>query len=137
MNNKNGWGLAEMIMLLCILGFFFLIAIILIIKFYSAVDIHLSNTDTIDEKIYYELEESLKQAGNKYLDDKYENISDLNSITISMSKLESLGYLSVQDFGRCNGYVISSIVNDQYISDSFISCDGYESIGYERGLANE
>lgn len=137
MKNKNGWGITEMIMLLCILGFFFLIAIILIIKFYSAVDIDLSNTNSADDKTYYQLEKSLEQAGNKYLDNKYENISDLNSITISIEKLESMGYLNNQDFEDCNGYVISSIVNSKYISDAYISCGNYKTIGYESGIVNE
>ncbi len=137
MKNKNGWGMTEMLMLLSILAFFFLVAIILIVKFYSAVDIDLSNTNEISEKSYYELEKELEYAANRYLDNKYENISDLNSITITIEKLKNMGYLENIDFKGCKGYVISSIINGDFISDSYISCDGYKTIGFESGIVNE
>ena len=50
MKSKNGWGFMEMIMLLGILAFFFLLAIIMIVKFYSEVDIDLSNDSSITKE---------------------------------------------------------------------------------------
>lgn len=138
MKSKNGWGFMEMIMLLGILAFFFLLAIIMIVKFYSEVDIDLSNDSSITkEKTYYELEKTLEQAANRYLDDKYENISDLNTITISKTKLENMRYIDNIDFRGCKGYVLSNIINGEFNSDAYLSCDGYKTIGFERGLDNE
>ena len=70
-------------------------------------------------------------------DDKYENISDLNTITISKTKLENMGYIENINFRDCKGYVLSSIINGKFNSDAYLSCDGYKTIGFERGLDNE
>ena len=138
MKHKNGWGFSEMIMLLGILAFFFLLAIVMIVKFYSEVDIDLANDNSIStEKTYYELEKTLEKAAGRYLDDKYENISDLNTITITKTKLDNMGYIENVDFRSCKGYVLASIVNSEFITDAYLLCDGYKTIGYERGIDNE
>lgn len=137
MKNKNGWGLTEMLILICILMFFFLIALVLIYKFYEAFDNDVTNTNGVNELSYIETEEALEYAANRYLDNKYENISDLNAITISMNKLANMGYLVDFAHADCEGYVISKIVNNNYISDAYISCDGYTTTGFESGMLNE
>lgn len=126
-----------MIALLCILGFFFLIAIVLIIQFYSAIDVDLDNNSAVDKNAYVELENKLEKAANRYLDNKYENISDLNSITIPASKLKDFGYISDYEMMDCNGYVISNIVNGNYVSNSYVLCKNYKSNGYKDGVINE
>lgn len=126
-----------MLVLIGILMFFFLISLVLIYKFYSNFDNTLINTNSVNEKSYYETEEALEHAANRYLDNKYENMSDLNSITISMKKLKNMGYLSDFIHADCDGYVISSIINSEYISNAYISCEGYKTTGYESGMLDE
>ena len=137
MKNKNGWGLTEMLILVGILMFFFLISLVLIYRFYEAFNKEVTDTNSIDEKAYYETEVALEHAANRYLDNKYENMNDLNSITIPMRKLENMGYLVDFVYADCDGYVISSIVNGKYISDAYISCDDYKATGYESGMLDE
>lgn len=137
MKSKNGWGLTEMLVLIGILMFFFLISLVLIYRFYASFNSEITNTNSVDEKSYYEAEEALEHAANRYLDNKYENMSDLNAITIPMEKLESMGYLIDFVHADCAGYVISSIINGEYISNAYISCDDYKTTGYESGMLDE
>lgn len=137
MSNKNGWGLTEMLVLIGILMFFFLISLVLIYKFYNSLDIAPADTVSVDERTYIETEKSLEYAANRYLDNKYENINELNAITISVNKLKNMGYINEDIYADCDGYVISKIVNKEYISDAYISCDGYKTTGYESGMLNE
>lgn len=137
MKNKNGWGLSEMLILIGVLMFFFLISLVLIYRFYSSIGEDVSSTNSVDEKSYYETEEALEYAANRYLDNKYENMSNLNSITIPIEKLENMGYLADFIHSDCDGYVISSIVNGEYISDAYVSCDDYRTTGYESGMLDE
>ena len=126
-----------MLILIGVLMFFFLISLVLIYRFYASLDSEITNTNSVDEKSYYETEEALEHAANRYLDNKYENMSNLNSITIPMKKLGNMGYLVDSVHADCNGYVISSIVNGEYFSNAYISCDNYKTIGYESGMLDE
>lgn len=137
MKNKNGWGLTEMLILIGVLMFFFLIALILIYKFYDSFGNSVANKNSVNNLSYVETEKAMEYAANRYLDNKYENISDLNAITISMNKLVNMGYLVEFVHANCDGYVISKIINNNYISDAYISCDGYTTAGYESGMLNE
>lgn len=137
MKNKSGWGLTEMLVLIGVLMFFFLISLVLIYRFYASLNSEITNTNSVDEKSYYETEEALEHAANRYLDNKYENMNDLNAITIPMEKLESMGYIIDFVHADCTGYVVSSIINGEYISDAYISCDNYKTTGYESGMLDE
>ena len=135
--NKSGWGLTEMLVLTGILIFFFFIAILLIYQFYSTLERDVLDTDNVNITTYKETENALEEAANKYLDNKYVNMNNVNKITISMDRLSDMGYLIDFVYEDCDGYVISSIVNGEKISDAYISCDNYKTNGFESWRINE
>lgn len=135
--NKNGWGLTEMLVLTGILVFFFFIAILLIYKFYSTLERDVIDTDSVNITGYEETESAIEHAANMYLDNKYANMNNINSITITMSKLSDMGYLTEFIYEDCDGYAISKIINGQNISDAYISCNNYKTPGFESWRVNE
>lgn len=135
--NKSGWGLTEMLVLSSILLFFFIIAIVLIHQFYNNLKKDTTNSNVVDSYVYKNTESALEDAANEYLSNKYYNMNNLNSITISMKKLADMGYFVEAVYEDCNGYVISSIINGKNISDAYISCKNYKTSGFESWRINE
>ena len=135
--NKNGWGLTEMLVLTGIILFFFLVAIFLIYRLYSNLDRTINNNEFVNYKTYSETEVALENAANSYIDNKYEGMTDTATIVISLKKLVNMGYLVENIHEDCNGYTLSSIINGESISNAYISCDEYETTGYESWRINE
>lgn len=138
MKNKNGWGILEMIALVGILLFFFLLSIVLIINFYRSVIKKDINVDTKNNyhysessiKNYNELEHEIEEAANKYLDSKYSDNSNVGTTVVNIDKLLNAGYYSNRGFEDCDGYVISSINAGIINSKAYIKCDNYITKGY-------
>lgn len=135
--NKNGWGLVEMLILTGIIVFFFLVAIFLIYRLYSNMDKIVVNKDYVDTTAFKNTEISLEDAANRYLNNKYENLENTNTIVLTKNKLENMGYIVGAIHADCDGYVLSSIINGKNNSDAYITCSDYETTGFESWRLNE
>ena len=137
--NNRGWGLIEMVALVGILFFFFLLSILLIRTFYANIDknkneVYIEN-NTSDKYVYNytQIENNLKNAADNYMKDKYISLDDVGFVTISMNKLIDFGYYSNVSHEDCKGYVISQIIDGEVNSKPYISCNNYVSPGFESG----
>ena len=126
MNNK-GWGLAEMIVLCCILIGFLLLTVVLVNQLYSDIDELERNTSEKYGYSYREIEDNLENAAKNYYkknkgltiimsDDLLEN----NYITVS--KLKPLNHDE-----PCIGYV--EVIDNKNFK-AYISCEEFETEGY-------
>lgn len=130
--NNKGWGISQMIALLGILFFFFLLSIVLIIRFAkeaypSGLDVSNGYNDVAE---YTSIEGEIEKAANKYINSKYSSISQMNDIIIPVDTLQQLGFYSNVGHEDCDGYVISNIVNGSPVSEAYVKCSDYTTKGY-------
>lgn len=128
---KQGWSLTEMMVLISILFIFFLITIVLINKFYSSLKKKPITSDYVDYLSAQETETALEKAALKYIEVNYGYASILNVQRISKTQLEKDDFLNVKIHEDCDGYVIVKSNNDGYQAQAFISCNNYETPGYQ------
>lgn len=116
--SKNGWGLKEMIIVSGILILFLGLAIynIYTIKTY------------FNNREYYSLENMLLEQSEIYLS-SYNNLLTNEGIIVSNTDLD----ITLKDNGGnfCKGYVKITKSRGIINKTPYISCDKYETLGYE------
>ena len=128
MQNKNGWGLNEMLVFCAIIIAFLILTVILINQLYSG----LEKNEKQEEKTNYtykEVEENLKLAAkNYYKKHKDEEIEIVLSEDLLLEKYITEEQLTpTKEQFPCAGYVE---IEDVVKYNSYISCDNYETEGY-------
>jgi len=129
MQGKNGWGLTETIIGICVIMSFVLLVVMLVNDLYAnfptETESAISNTSTNN---YKQIENNLYKAANKYYL-KYKN-SLTNGNVITSEILINEYYLDKEDMmvntDECTGYAL--VYNDSL--KTYISCDNYETEGY-------
>lgn len=123
--NKKGFTLIEVLSVIIILG--------IIITF--AYPIVTNTLDRNKNSIYKEQEKRLEEAANKYLNEQYIP-STQTSYVIEKSNLISSGYIEeIYDIenadNTCEAYVDITNLNTIPNIKAYISCENYETQGYE------
>lgn len=154
--NNHGWGMRDMIIYMCILLLFLLIAVYSINSFYKTLEKDANATKEVSHKsqndettpstsnetqkepvnytYYYELEEKLKAATLSYMKDyPYDLSSSIEKVT--SGTLINLQYMDVMkdQFGKntCSGYSnVYQDMNQGYVLYTYISCSNYTTDGY-------
>lgn len=152
--NNHGFGMRDMIIYLCVLLLFLLIAVYSINSFYKTLEkdanaskevVHESqkedtstSVDTKEEPVdynyYYTLEEKLKEATLSYMHDyPYDLSSSIEKVT--SGTLINLDYIDpmMDQFGNntCSGYSnVYQDMNQDYVLYTYISCSNYTTDGY-------
>lgn len=143
--NKNGWGIATMIIFMSILLLFLVIVTIMIYRFYvvrTQIDYNLHNSTTKVSNpnnnvnsIYRSYENSIKQNAITYIYTYYENNLIDNSVKITVDNMVNKkimeNIIDPKDNSICSGYAIVEIVNNKIVSTPYLKCANYETDGYE------
>ena len=129
--NKRGWGYFQMMWMCGILLFFFLLAIILIVKFYNGLDLKLKSTTSVELKTREQMIDDLEYAAKTYMEYNYKDLRNVNSIRLTANKLYNAGLFAKDLYGDCTGYVIASKTNDIVESKAYIKCGDYKSPGFD------
>ena len=119
---KNGFTLVELLAVIAIIA---ILCLIVVPKIMSVIT-------TNQVKLYKEQEVRLKEAAIKYIHDEEIN-SSISTLIITKEELIATGYIGeiydIKDKTKiCNGYVIISNLTTNAESNSYISCENYNSI---------
>ncbi len=123
--NNKGWGTLEMLLLSGGLLIALLIAVFFIYKLYGSIG------NSIENKIYLDLESNLEVAAKNYIDDN--NIKVNGEYRISFETLKSNNYIDELKDGKgknCDGYVIVSNVDNIDYYNGYVLCKGYQTLNY-------
>lgn len=123
--DKNGWGTMEMLLLSGGLLLALIVAIFFISQLYGSLG------GAIGNKQYIDLENSLEEAANRYIEDK--NVAVNGEYKISYETLNSNGYITRLkdiDGNDCTGYVRITNVDSINHYAAYISCKNYQTLNY-------
>ena len=130
--NKRGWGYFQMAWMSGIILFFFLLTIILIVRFYNSMDLELKKSSaSVEAKTRDKMVDDLERAANAYMEHNYEGIRDVNEIRLTSNKLFKAGLFAKDLYGSCTGYAIASKTNGIVRSKGYIKCGSYKSPGFD------
>jgi len=130
--NNHGWGLKEMMILTAILVFFFGLALYFIYTLYNSLSNEF-NSNSSNKEFYSSLEVGIEEATLLYLRSNY--VNDNTKIDISLlTEDEYISEIVDSETGNvCDGYVLVYDFSEKLV-DAYISCDNYETLGYEKGV---
>ena len=114
-----------------IILFFFLLAILLIIRFYHSIDQTLKDTSSVAIKNREAMIRDLNEAATKYMNYNYDDFSDVGDIKLTSEKLFKSGLFPKDLYGDCTGYAMASKINDQIFTRSYVKCSDFKSAGYD------
>ena len=148
---KNGFGVTAMVIYICILLAFLLIASINIYVYYNQKEsehrsVPSENTgseESVNEaqQIYTDYEKEMKSRTITYIYTYYEKDLNNKKIRVPLSKLIESDLLQILkdpvDQKVCTGYTIISVENKKIISNPYLKCSNYVSKGYEENETNE
>ena len=145
--DKKGWGLAMMIVFMSILLAFLLLTVIMVYNFYRYKDniFDMQNSSQqepqFDNQViqsnirrYRTYESRIKQNAITYAYTYYVDIKEEGTrITVEemVDKNIMTDLLDPEDGSVCTGYADLKIEDGKIISTPYLSCDNYESAGYE------
>ena len=129
--NKRGWGYFQMMWMTGIILFFFLLAIILIVRFYHSLDLKVTSTTSVEMKTKEQMVKDLEYAAEAYMEYNYKDLRDVNDIRLTSHKLYKAGLFAKDLYGGCTGYVIASKINGAIQTQAYIKCGDYKSPGFE------
>lgn len=154
--NNHGWGMRDMIIYTCILFFLLIFVAISINSLYEDLEKSKNNSDNnqevviddnnyeepivdndifdIDYNYYYNLEDKVKSATLKYMNDNRYDLSN-NILNVSLDTLVNLNYIEKlyddKGISECSGYSnVTSNGENNYSVISRISCGNYTTEGY-------
>jgi hypothetical protein len=129
MNNEGGWGLRVMLVLCLII----ILSLVISVTIYERNFNKLGYINTKGRKTY-QLEERLRLAANKYMDDK--KISRSNDYVMYSNELISEGYLTKlinETNSECVGY--AEYISNNKKTNAYISCKGgYKTDGFNEEI---
>ena len=141
--DNKGWGLNTMLIMVCVIVVFLLIATYFAIRLNSMMGNSNNKSEETVQKIvnqsyYISKVNEMTDAAQKYIYDKDIKLST-NKTKISMATLVGSNYMdTIKDSitGKsCYGYSIAYYdVNNIKIIKSYIKCDNYESKGYGENI---
>ncbi len=146
MNNKNGWGIVSVIVVLLFFVLCLIAAYLGITKLGLMNDVnkffnpnYYNNTNTIYEKdalSYSNLETRVYHATKEYIEKEYLNNLYQDTLIIKVKTLKDKGY--IKDFDMCSGYT-EVFKNDMGIIEykPYIKCKKYTTEGYLERKDNE
>lgn len=141
--DKNGWGLAMMIVLMSILLVFLLLTTIMVYNLYRFNDVKQnpkvkytpSNSNVkIDSKQKYKIYENrIKQNAITYAYTYYLEINE-KEVKVSLDDLINANIMEelydAKDKSKCEGYALLSIEDKEIVSKPYLKCSNYETNGY-------
>lgn len=134
--NNKGWGLGALIAGIGVFAIALLIVVIIVNK--NLKELGLMNTNTNDKKYDYTiLEKKVEDSAIKYINKK--NIENDTTLAVTIKKLEQEKYLKdIKDLKnkKCSGYVIITKKNNSLSYASYINCDNYKTLGYDKRFDN-
>ncbi|MDE5538998.1 MAG: hypothetical protein K2J20_00755 [Bacilli bacterium] len=129
MLNKNGWCLKEMLLLSGIIILFLGLAVS---QIYGLTNYYYKE---VNDKYYQKLEKKLEEQTLVYLNDYYKDTLNSDGIVVTKDDLQNynLDVTLIDGNGsRChNGYVMASKSRGEIKIKAYISCNKYETLGYE------
>ena len=137
--DNKGWGLNTMLIMVCVIIVFLLIATYFAIRLNSMLGVENNTSENnvqklVDQTYYINKTNAMTQAAEKYIYDKEINLTN-NKIKISMATLVNFNYMDfIKDsitHNNCYGYSIAYYDESNIkIIKSYIKCDNYESKGF-------
>ena len=130
--NKKGWGAFQMAWMMGIILFFFLLAIILIYKYYHAMGYQIIDKNVVTNKSHKEMIDDLNMAAERYTNHYYANVKNMSEIRLSANKLFQVGLFAKDLYGDCTGYAIAKKNDGIVKTEAYIKCSDYKSPGYDK-----
>ena len=134
--NNKGWGLGTLIAGVGVFAIALLIVVIIVNK--NLKELGLMNDNINDKKYDYTiLEKKVEDSAIKYIDKK--NIEEDTTLTITIKKLEQEKYLKeIKELKskKCSGYVVVTNKNNDLNYDSYLKCNNYITLGYDKRFDN-
>ena len=134
--NNKGWGLGTLIAGVGVFAIALLIVVIIVNK--NLKELGLMNDNINDKKYDYTiLEKKVEDSAIKYIDKK--NIEEDTTLTITIKKLEQEKYLKEMKelkSKKCSGYVVVTNKNNDLNYDSYLKCNNYITLGYDKRFDN-
>ena len=137
--DNKGWGLNTMLIMVCVIIVFLLIATYFTIRLNSMLGVQNNESEkkvdqAINQSYYINKVNDMTEAAEKYIYDK-EIVLTNDPLKISMATLVNFDYMDfIKDSvskNNCVGYSIAYYnTNDIKVIKSYIKCDNYESKGY-------
>ncbi len=124
--NNKGWGLQTMMVFVLIL----MICLVIVAAIFNDTFKDITGDSSYNHSI---LEDKLKDASKKYVEKNKISINEGNNYTITVSKLQKLGYLQeLKDNEiKCTGYTIVEKEKDKLIYKPYIRCgSNYKTKNY-------
>lgn len=133
--NNHGWGLNEMLILMAVLLSFLLVAIFFVIQLSNALG---DTFQTMHGKVTYtDVEDTIKAAATSYINEFYEYEIGSGTITVTTENLIKYEILDASKLkptdekSSCKGYVLVSKDKEALLFAPYITCDNYETKGYQ------
>lgn len=138
--NNKGWGLGTFIVGIGVFAICLLIVVILVHNGAQVLEPNYNPNNELNSEYdynYSKLEDKVIIATKNYVNDKYNNIVDDDTLmTLTIKKLQKDNYLdTLYDLKntnkKCSGYITFYKKDNQINYQPYINCKNYKTYGYE------